>query len=231
VYPTASDIFGNQLSRVKAELFANLTSYAERISAFSGNVTKAADLIKFFELQYDLLFDGETPMAEIIIYHSPSVNAQSWTLLPFSRGNIHITSSNTSIPAAINPNYFALEWDKTAQVATFQYIRKILSTTPLSTSVGKETDPGTTLVPTNASESLWFSWLSSKYRSNYHPVGSAAMLPQELGGVVDNNLKVYGTQNVRVMDASVLPFQLCGHLQSTLYAMAEKAADIIKAAS
>jgi choline dehydrogenase-like flavoprotein len=54
------------------------------------------------------------------------------------------------------------------------------------------------------------------------------MLPRENGGVVDTELKVYGTKNVRVVDASVLPFQLCGHLMSTLYAVAEKASDLIK---
>jgi choline dehydrogenase-like flavoprotein len=55
------------------------------------------------------------------------------------------------------------------------------------------------------------------------------MMPYELGGVVDTNLTVYGTTNVRVVDASVVPFQVCGHLTSTLYAIAEKAADVIKA--
>lgn len=54
------------------------------------------------------------------------------------------------------------------------------------------------------------------------------MMPKELGGVVDNRLKVYGTANVRVVDASILPFQVSGHLTSTLYAVSEKAADIIK---
>ncbi len=54
------------------------------------------------------------------------------------------------------------------------------------------------------------------------------MLPRENGGVVDTELKVFGTKNVRVVDASVLPFQLCGHLMSTLYAVAEKASDLIK---
>lgn len=54
------------------------------------------------------------------------------------------------------------------------------------------------------------------------------MLPRENGGVVNTELKVYGTKNVRVVDASVLPFQLCGHLMSTLYAVAEKASDLIK---
>jgi len=54
------------------------------------------------------------------------------------------------------------------------------------------------------------------------------MMLKELGGVVDSNLKVYGVGNVRVVDASVMPTQVSGHLSSTIYAIAEKAADIIK---
>jgi choline dehydrogenase-like flavoprotein len=54
------------------------------------------------------------------------------------------------------------------------------------------------------------------------------MMPKELGGVVDSNLKVHGAVNVRVVDASVMPTQVSGHLSSTIYAIAEKAADIIK---
>lgn len=66
--------------------------------------------------------------------------------------------------------------------------------------------------------------------ANSHPLGTAAMMPRELGGVVDAQLKVYGTENVRVVDASVMPFQVSGHVSSTIYAIAEKAADIIKGA-
>lgn len=54
------------------------------------------------------------------------------------------------------------------------------------------------------------------------------MLPKEFGGVVDTNLVVYGTENVRAVDASVLPGQNSGHLTSLIYAVAERAADIIK---
>ena len=49
-------------------------------------------------------------------------------------------------------------------------------------------------------------------------------------GVVDAHLLVYNTTNLRVVDASILPMQISAHLQSTLYGVAEKAADLIKAA-
>lgn len=55
------------------------------------------------------------------------------------------------------------------------------------------------------------------------------MLRRDLGGVVDSSLRVYDVSNVRVVDASIMPLQISAHLSSTLYGIAEKAADLIKA--
>jgi choline dehydrogenase-like flavoprotein len=55
------------------------------------------------------------------------------------------------------------------------------------------------------------------------------MLPRDLGGVVDPTFKVYGTANVRVADASVIPQLISGHTSAAVYALAERAADLIKA--
>jgi choline dehydrogenase len=52
-------------------------------------------------------------------------------------------------------------------------------------------------------------------------------MSRDLGGVVDPQLRVYGTSNVRVVDASILPLQISGHLTATLYAVADRASDII----
>lgn len=86
--------------------------------------------------------------------------------------------------------------------------------------------------------------LSSSFGAN-HPVGSALMgtclkvirlivsdnhlfhsAPRGIGGVVDSNLKVYGTSNVYVVDASVIPVEPVGHTQATVYAIAERAAQL-----
>jgi len=64
--------------------------------------------------------------------------------------------------------------------------------------------------------------------SCYHVSGSCAMLPKELGGVVNERLVVYGTANIRVVDASIFPLEPLGNIQTTVYAVAEKAADMIK---
>ena len=61
-----------------------------------------------------------------------------------------------------------------------------------------------------------------------HIVEICAMLPLDLGGVVDSKLEAYGTSNVRVVDISVIPVELTGHTTGPLYAVAEKAADVIK---
>lgn len=60
--------------------------------------------------------------------------------------------------------------------------------------------------------------------SEYHPCGSLAM-----GDALDSRLVVKGTRNVRCVDASAFPNHVSGNIVSSVYALAEKAADIIKA--
>ena len=57
------------------------------------------------------------------------------------------------------------------------------------------------------------------------------MLPKKYGGVVDNDFKVYGTSNVRVVDLSVIPLQVSGHSTALLYGVAEWASEKIKKCS
>lgn len=61
-----------------------------------------------------------------------------------------------------------------------------------------------------------------------HPSSTCSMMRREYGGVVDSTLKVYGMKNLSIVDASLIPMTPATHIQSTVYAVAEKAADIIK---
>ncbi|KAF9763826.1 hypothetical protein IL306_002995 [Fusarium sp. DS 682] len=69
-----------------------------------------------------------------------------------------------------------------------------------------------------------------KITTERHPSGTAAMMPLELGGVVDAELRVYGTCNLRIADVSIMPLIPSAHLQASVYAIAKKAADMIKSA-
>ncbi|KAK7533433.1 hypothetical protein IWX49DRAFT_319490 [Phyllosticta citricarpa] len=231
-YPNVDDIFKNNTAAVALDVKKKLAQYAQTTSQDSSNNVVSTELLKSaFDVQYDLIFKAKVPLAEVLVTPSADTfTTEFWSLLPFSRGNIHITSANSSV-AKINPNYYQLDWDATEQVGTAKLVRELFQTAPLNQYFGGETSPGYDLVPKNATDAQWADWVKANYRSNFHPVATTSMLPKEKGGVVDTNLKVYGTKNVRVVDAGVLPFQVCGHLVSTLYAVAEKASDIIKASA
>jgi choline dehydrogenase len=87
-------------------------------------------------------------------------------------------------------------------------------------------------VPDNGnfgSDADWANWIKGAFGPVAHPIATCAMMKRSLGGVVNARLKVYDTSNVRVVDASVVPLQISAHLSTTLYGVAEKAADLIKA--
>jgi choline dehydrogenase-like flavoprotein len=73
------------------------------------------------------------------------------------------------------------------------------------------------------------AYLRTVFRPSFaHPCGTASMLPERFGGVVDPDLRVWGTKRLSVVDASVIPFVPATHICTTVYAVAEKAADLIK---
>ena len=66
----------------------------------------------------------------------------------------------------------------------------------------------------------------------YHPAGSCKMGKEEDDmAVVDAELRVRGVDGLRVVDASIMPLLMGGHPQMAVYAIAEKAADMIKQAA
>ncbi|KAL2855817.1 glucose-methanol-choline oxidoreductase-like protein [Aspergillus pseudodeflectus] len=149
---------------------------------------------------------------------------------PLSRGSSHITSSDPSEPPAIDPRYMSHEVDLEMLARHTRYIETIRSSHPLSTML----KPGGRRSPDAPSDFRAVSldtvknYVKAKAKSTYHPVGTCAMMPREKGGVVDARLRVWGVTGVRVVDASVMPIIPRANVQSTVYAVAERAVDFIK---
>ncbi|KAF9256014.1 aryl-alcohol oxidase precursor [Marasmius fiardii PR-910] len=88
--------------------------------------------------------------------------------------------------------------------------------------------PAVNISPASSDEELE-SFLRANAAPNCHTVGTASMSPKGARyGVVDPDLKVKGTSNLRVVDASILPFVPSGTTMPPVYAVAERAADMIK---
>ncbi|GME52063.1 putative glucose oxidase protein [Neofusicoccum parvum] len=228
-YPNVTDIFGAEAAaRLASSVHDALPTWASEIAAQNNNATNTSTLLSLLEVQHSLLFDAQVPVAELLHVPAEYFGSEYWGTLPFARGNVHIASSDPSAPATINPNYFMFDFDLDVQVGVAKFFRRLFSTGELAELAGDELQPGMATVAEDAPEDEWTDWVLSSWRPNFHVLSTAIMMPREMGGVVSERLKVYGTKNVRVVDASVLPFQVCGHLTSTIYAVAERASDLIK---
>ena len=166
-YFTAEDLFGEETSSKNETLASSLSRYA-RQSANTSGVINANVTEQLMELQYDLIFKDQIPMSEILVTPSStgSIDIEYWALIPFSRGSVHIKSTNATETAVIDPNYFMLDYDMQQQIGTAKMARKIANTAPLSSVVREEVTPGLSTVPMNASDEQWSEWLKSSCESN-----------------------------------------------------------------
>ena len=146
---------------------------------------------------------------------------------PFSRRSVHVTSTNPNAHPRIDPKYFSHPLDAEIMARHMMQVETIAKSPPLCDFLkpdGRRLQEGHDATTLERAVEL----VRHSATSNYHIVGTCAMMPKELGGVVDSRLKVYGTKNLRVCDASIFPVQVRGNIQSTVYAVAEKGGDILK---
>lgn len=145
---------------------------------------------------------------------------------PFSRGFVHIQSADPKDQPTIDPQYLSHPLDREILARHVQYMETLTETEPLASLLqknGRRIPSETYVRDLESAKTLG----AETVRSNFHPCGTCAMMPREIGGVVDERLIVYGTTNVRVVDASIIPLQPRGNIQSSVYAIAERAVDFI----
>ncbi|PVH74024.1 GMC oxidoreductase [Cadophora sp. DSE1049] len=151
---------------------------------------------------------------------------------PFSRGSIHIASASPTDNPLIDPKYLSHPMDIELCARHVQFLSTLTATTPLSQFL----KPAGRRIPAYAfaeGKEMDLETAKKVVRehsiSNYHTAGTCGMGPRDAGGVVDAELKVYGVKGLRVVDASVFPILPRGNIITSVYAVAERAADIIKA--
>ena len=144
---------------------------------------------------------------------------------PFARGSVHINSADASAAPTIDPRYLSNAFDLEATKQAAKYLRKMGTTSPFKELWVKEYDPGFS----TQTDEQWEAYVRQNVSTFYHPLGTCAMLPKKDGGVVDPGLKVYGVSNLRVVDASVIPIMISANIQTAVYGIAERAAEIIAA--
>jgi choline dehydrogenase len=245
-FMTAASLFGANASQIADDVDSQISSWAEQLAAVgpSGGPS-AAMLERLFRLQHRLIFAQNVTLSEIFYtaYAGKIISVAAITM-PFSRGSIHwgampsddddMSDRKFMAKVVMNPRYLTNPFDIQNLIATGRLASRLSSTAPLSLLANDDLDktnrpPSLELPPAwDDSDGAWRQWTSASVESHTHGMGTAAMMAQELGGVVDERLRVYGTRGLRVVDASVLPMQVSGHPMATVYAVVERAAQMIK---
>ena len=146
-------------------------------------------------------------------------------LAPESRGSLQLASNDPFAAPLIDPNFLAEPSDLDRLVSGFKLMRRILQQPALAALRGQELPASAGAV----SDAQIEQFIRGHADTIYHPVGTCRMGPGAMD-VVDAQLRVHGVQGLRVVDASIMPRIVSGNTNAPVIAIAEKAADLIRAA-
>ncbi|XWX01479.1 hypothetical protein V2A60_009507 [Cordyceps javanica] len=230
--PMKNIVSGQCLSDMKLRAQAH-SAFSAAKSAIAverlGNDTNLGHVEYIFDLgNWSPSFKSEAPkkygtMLQILQY-------------PFSVGSIHIRPSgnnnNGESPPTelhIDPGYYQGEHgglDIEVMQNAMNFLQKIVATQPLASIIHCPISP---TAEDMEDSNRMRDWIVENTITDWHPVGTCAMgghggIDE---GVVNERLQVYGVENLRVVDASIMPLQISAHLQATVYAIAEKGASMI----
>lgn len=154
----------------------------------------------------------------------PGVTCAPWQHCPQSSGYVRIQSLDPQEHPTIQPNYLDAEIDRQTLLAAVRLSRAILKSDAFNPWFEYEDLPGGAV----QSDDEWLDFAQQNCGTTYHPMGSCRMGPASApDSVVDHELRVHGVENLRIVDASVMPTMVSGNTNAATLMLAEKAADMI----
>ncbi|GLY70323.1 choline dehydrogenase [Amycolatopsis taiwanensis] len=140
-----------------------------------------------------------------------------------TRGTVKITSTDPRKHPALKFNYLSTDTDRREWVEAVRVARSILGQPALAPYNGGEISPG----PGVSSDEEILDWVAKDAETALHPSCTAKMGVDEMSVVDPETMQVHGTQGLRVVDASVMPYITNGNIYAPVMMTAEKAADLI----
>jgi choline dehydrogenase len=144
-----------------------------------------------------------------------------------ARGKLWITSADPMAPPSFVFNYLSTDQDKREWVEAIRKTREILDQPAFAPYSAGEISPG----PEVETDEQILDWVRKDGETAYHPSCTARMGIDEMSVVDPLTMRVHGTDGLRVVDASVMPYVTNGNIYAPTMMLAEKAADIIKGAT
>jgi choline dehydrogenase-like flavoprotein len=146
---------------------------------------------------------------------------------PLSKGSVHITSADpayagTCEGVAVDCRFLSHPLDLEVLARLLRFTEDLITRVePIMSHLKPYTKRFTDLETAK-------DYVRRTVDGSHHYTGTCSMMSRELGGVVDNRLRVYGTEKLRVLDASILPLEPTSNPQAVIYAIAELGASFIK---
>ena len=146
-------------------------------------------------------------------------------LRPQSTGTVKLANDGTFKNVLIDHNFFSAEQDQKLLVEAVKKAREVLASPEFDSVRGEEMAP----TPSVQTDEQILAYLRETASTVYHPVGTCKMGVDALAVVNPHDLKVKGMQNLRVMDASIMPKLISGNTSAPSMMIGEKGARMILA--
>lgn len=143
-------------------------------------------------------------------------------LQPYSRGSVRLSGPTMADAPVIDPNYLGDERDMATMVEGLRIARTIGRAPALDVWRAEEVAPGDQIVEDHELR----QYVSGAVASYFHPVGTCS-IGVTSNSVVDSKLRVHNVSGLRIADASVMPSIPSNNTAATVYAIAERGAELI----